>query len=109
MVCHRNVESQKSEWALIPDRLALTPLPPTFVETEMKVVLLTVLVLFLADRLVRVENQRYALMTGLCEIDHAAPRRLFECLEKAQTRTSWFWHLYYGITSDDPAVPLFHR
>jgi hypothetical protein len=71
------------------------------------VILLTVIAVFLADRLVRVENQRYALMTGLCEVDHAAPRSLFECLGKAQTRTLWFWHLYYGVTEQVPAVPLF--
>jgi hypothetical protein len=54
-------------------------------EVEMRVVvaLLIALAVFLSDRLVRVENQRYALMTGLCEIDHTAPRRMFECLSKA--------------------------
>ena len=72
------------------------------------VALLIALAVFLSDRLVRVENQRYALMTGLCEIDHAAPRRMFECLSKARTRTSWFWHLYYGVSGHVPAGPLFH-
>jgi len=47
-------------------------------------------------------------MTGLCEIDHAAPRRMFECLSKAQTRASWFWYLYYDVSGHVPAGPLFH-
>jgi len=73
------------------------------------VVLLSVLALFLADRLVRVENQRYALIIGLCKMDDAAPRSSFECLDRVQTRTSWFWHLYYGVTDEVPAVPLFNH
>ena len=78
---------------------------------KLAVVLLTVLALFLADRLVRVENQRYALMVGMCTVDPAADHpigRFAECLDKVQTRTSWFWHLYYAVTDHVPPVPLFH-
>lgn len=38
-------------------------------EMKLALVLLTVLALFLADRLVRVENQRYALLVGMCTVD----------------------------------------
>ena len=76
---------------------------------KLALVLLTVLALFLADRLVRVENQRYALLVGMCTVDPAVPiGRLVECLDKVQTRTSWFWHLYYAVTDHVPPVPLFH-
>lgn len=88
-----------------------TPRPHGLMEVEMRVVAVAVLIalaVFLSDRLVRVENQRSALMTGLCEIDHAAPRRMFECLSKAQTRASWFWYLYYDVSGHVPAGPLFH-
>lgn len=49
-------------------------------------------------RLAHVENQRYALLVGMCQQDDANPRGLVDCLRTAQTRTSWAWHLYYGLT-----------
>ena len=75
----------------------------------MKNVIIAVLILsiaLLADRVVRIENQRYALYVDLCKYDPANPKVRWECLEKAQTRTSWFWHLYYAVTDHTPAVPL---
>ena len=52
------------------------------------------------------ENQRYALYNDLCKRDPAYPSQRWHCLEKIQTRTSWFWHLYYAITEELPPVPL---
>ena len=49
-------------------------------------------VVFLAFRVVHLENRNYAMQTGLCEPAD------FECLETVQTRTSWLWNLFYGIT-----------
>jgi hypothetical protein len=68
--------------------------------------ILILLVAFLADRAVRIENQRYALYVNLCKYDPANPTARWDCLEKAQTRTSWLWHLYYAMTERVPAVPL---
>lgn len=71
------------------------------------IVVLALVVVFLADRLVRTENQRYALLVGVCkQPDPASPASAFQCLESIQTRTSWFWHLYYGVTNHLPAVPV---
>lgn len=77
-------------------------------ERRMKVALLVLALAlaFVSDRLVRTENQRYALIIGMC------PGRTglladSVCLERVQTRTSWFWHLYYGLAEDHPAVPPF--
>jgi hypothetical protein len=76
---------------------------------KVAVVVLALLVVFLADRTVRLENQRYALYLGLCKRD-PNPLNLepfWKCLEDVQTRTSWFWHLYYAVTDHIPAVSLF--
>lgn len=47
-------------------------------------------------RLADVERQRYALVTGICDIDLAQPRSL-DCLATAQPRENWLWDLYYGL------------
>jgi hypothetical protein len=70
------------------------------------IVVLILLTALLADRVVRIENQRYALYTNLCKNDPANPAIRWDCLENAQTRTSWFWHLYYAMTDHVPPVPL---
>ena len=61
------------------------------------IAILTLALVFVSARLVFVENQRYALITGMCKPD---PTNLkwFECLKTAETRTSWAWHLYYALT-----------
>jgi hypothetical protein len=71
------------------------------------IVVLALAVAFLADRLVREENQRDALLVGMCSRPETPllPINL-TCLEATQTRTSWFWHLYYALTDHLPAVPL---
>jgi hypothetical protein len=81
------------------------------------ILVLLLAVLFISDRLVRIENQRYALMIGSCPSpsllhprqtsDPAVHmRQAFDCLDKVQMRTSWFWHLFYGLTDSIPAVSL---
>lgn len=62
------------------------------------IALLLAMVAFMSHRLVQLENQRYAMVTGLCEYDPGNPRWL-DCLERTQTRTSWAWHLYYALTN----------
>jgi predicted Kef-type K+ transport protein len=59
------------------------------------IIALALSVLFLSYRLVGVENQRYALLLGMCP-SNIHPVDL-ACLETVQTRTHWLWHLYYGI------------
>ncbi|GCA52813.1 hypothetical protein KGO5_05279 [Sinorhizobium sp. KGO-5] len=47
-------------------------------------------------RLADVERQRYALATGLCQINASNPRSI-ECLRGAEPRESWLWNLYHGL------------
>lgn len=47
-------------------------------------------------RLADVERQRYALVTGLCQITASNPSSI-ECLRSAEPRESWLWNLYYGL------------
>ena len=66
----------------------------------MKNIMIVVLVVglgFVSYRLAEVENQRYALVTGACEIDTSLPTWV-ACLEDVETRTSFWWNLYYGLT-----------
>lgn len=62
------------------------------------IIVLAGLLVFVTARLVHVENQRYALLGGLCrsELHPALPDT--RCLKTVETRTSWVWHLYYALT-----------
>jgi hypothetical protein len=59
------------------------------------ILLLCAALAFVSYRLIDIENQRYALLLGMC------PGDLFPvdpiCLHSVETRTSWAWHLYYGL------------
>ncbi len=70
------------------------------------ITVLLVAVVGLADRLVRTENQRYALLLDSCVLPGPVHLPDFGCLDKVQTRTSWLWHLYYGLVDGLPAVPF---
>jgi hypothetical protein len=52
---------------------------------------------FTANRLAEVENQRYALLLNMCPGKHGLLPDS-RCLATVQTRTSWLWNLYYGLT-----------
>lgn len=52
---------------------------------------------FLTYRLAEVENQRYALLTGLCANNTKPAAINADCLAKAETRTHMLWHVYYGL------------
>lgn len=54
------------------------------------------LILWLSAALVRVENERYALFLGMCR-DRLGMTDI-ACVMKVQTRTGWWWHLFYGLT-----------
>ena len=79
----------------------------------MKNVLILLLVastVFFADRAVRAENQRYAMLIPMCEkpLVPYTPVLLWDmdCLDRVETRTSWFAHLLYVITEPPPPVTL---
>lgn len=58
--------------------------------------ILLALVIWLAASLVRVENQRYALRIGMCE-GPVTSQKFYDCIETVQTRTGWWWHLFYAL------------
>lgn len=55
------------------------------------------LIVWLSAALVRVENERYALFVGTCR-DSATGYVSGECLAKVETRTGWYWHVFYALT-----------
>jgi hypothetical protein len=65
------------------------------------ILLLVAAVVTLAAAVVRLENYRYANFSGLCtQFDITKPlqrTKRDECLNAAQTRTHWFWHVLYGV------------
>jgi hypothetical protein len=69
-------------------------------QTKYKVILVAFLVLvaWLTVALVKAKNQRDALSTGLC-VDKTMHIADYSCLAKISTRTAWYWHIYYGLTS----------
>jgi hypothetical protein len=60
--------------------------------------LIAALVVFflLSAALVRTENQRYALFVGMCR-DPVTLLTDSKCLKNVETRTAWWWHLYYAL------------
>lgn len=59
-------------------------------------VVAVVIIIWLAATLAHVENQRYALQMGMCR-EAATGLTDFACLQKVETRTGWWWHLFYGL------------
>jgi hypothetical protein len=68
-------------------------------------------IVWLTTALVRVENQRYAIVVGMCptKADTRLPPHVqslinaelppdLDCLAKVQTRTSWMGHVLYALT-----------
>jgi len=58
-----------------------------------------VLIVWLSVALVRVENQRYAMAVGMC-YDKAKGLPDLVCVHRVETRTAWWWHLFYALTGD---------
>lgn len=63
------------------------------------IVILIALILYMGHTLIRVENEREALIVGMCrnKLDPALPPDS-GCLSTVETRTHWLWHLYYPLT-----------
>lgn len=55
------------------------------------------LLLWVSASLVRVENQRYALTVGMCAPRPPHPVPDMACLERVETRTGWWGHLYHAL------------
>lgn len=61
-------------------------------------VALALAVVRLSAALVKAENQRYGQSLGMC-IDKRLNTADHSCLEKLETRTAWYWHVYYALTN----------
>jgi Zn-dependent M32 family carboxypeptidase len=59
--------------------------------------ILLALLAYQAHVIVRVENERYAMLTGVCKRDSVTGLWDEKCLQTMQTRTAWWGHLYYAI------------
>ena len=59
-------------------------------------ILAALLILWLSAALIRVENERYAMLVGMCR----DPLGMTDitCLSRVETRTGWWWHLFYALT-----------
>ena len=55
-----------------------------------------ILIAWLTTALVRVENQRYAMSIGMCQLKDPLLWDI-ECLSKVETRTSWLWHVVFAL------------
>ena len=61
------------------------------------VVTLLFALMFTSWRLAEVENQRYALMLGMCPDKRGLQLPDLKCLDDVETRIGWVWNLYYGL------------
>ena len=62
---------------------------------------LAIATVWLGSAVVKLENYRHANFVGMCsKYNIADPIQRIQredCLDKAQSRTHWFWHLLYGL------------
>ena len=65
-------------------------------KTRVALVVAVLLIVWLTAVLVRVENERYALQLGMCWNEQLKLPDM-ACIQKAETRTGWWWHLRYAI------------
>ena len=59
---------------------------------------LLVVIVCLIITIVKIENQRYAMVTGMCRDQNNTAMVDMKCLKQVETRTSWLWHLLYAFT-----------
>jgi hypothetical protein len=64
-------------------------------------VCLVIVTVWLGSAVVRLENYREANLVGMCThyniTDPIQRIQREDCLEKARTRTHWWWHLLHGL------------
>lgn len=65
-------------------------------KTKISLVIAVAIIVWQAAAIVRIENERYALVVGMCR-DKAGLTDT-QCLAKVQSRTGWWWHLAYALT-----------
>jgi hypothetical protein len=70
----------------------------SIVRLKVSLVVACILVVWLSAALVRVENQRYAMQVGMCKDQSFGIGFSPTCLKTVETRTGWWWHLFYGLT-----------
>jgi hypothetical protein len=63
---------------------------------RLSIILAAALLTWFTMSLVRVENERYALSIGMCRVQSTGLTD-FQCLKTVETRTSWVYHLFYGL------------
>lgn len=59
--------------------------------------LLIIALFWTSYRLGVVENERYALSTNLCPDRPGSSVPDLGCVRTVQTRSPWFWNVYYGL------------
>lgn len=50
--------------------------------------------------IIRLESYHYASQLGMCDAANSPPPDLLQrdkCLNETETRTGWYWHLYYAL------------
>jgi hypothetical protein len=70
----------------------------TLTQTRWLLVAALAVIVWLSSALVRVENQRYAMLIGMCPDRLVPGMHDSRCLAKVETRTHSLWHLYYALT-----------
>ncbi len=61
------------------------------------IAILLALLIWFGTTIVLLENYHYASQLGFCQEYDLDLVGRDECLEKVETRTSWIWHLLYGL------------
>lgn len=64
---------------------------------NLTILVLVGIIVFMGYRIVHIENQRYALLLGMCDRKDGLQLPDFDCLSKVETRTHWAWHLWYAL------------
>ncbi|EKD86567.1 MAG: hypothetical protein ACD_37C00234G0006 [uncultured bacterium] len=63
------------------------------------IVLLIGIIIWFGAIIAKLENYRYAVQVGFCSEFNAVDKLIErnKCLEKTETRTNSFWHLFYAL------------
>lgn len=62
------------------------------------IVVLGLLIVWFGATIVRLENYHYAIQVGFCQEYHLPDKGEHDaCLNGKKTRTSWVFHLLYGL------------
>jgi hypothetical protein len=73
------------------------------------VAILLGVIFWLCITLVNAENQRNALITGMCQDPVFKGAVDQQCLQTVHSREHWWEHLWYGVTHTKPEAPAKRR